>query len=94
MLRTVSIPTDLAPERFLPLMKQCAEIFNANVDWSLEKHTYNKNKAHHALYAQLRQAHPEIPSALIQSVRDTVMEAVKATKFERRPRKKPASSLR
>src|SRR3990172_7823215 len=94
MLRTVSIPNELAPERFLPLMKQCAEIFNAHVDWSLENQTYNKNKAHHALYAQRRQAHPEIPSAFIQSVRDTAMEAVKATKFERRPRKKPGSSLR
>ena len=94
MLRTVSIPTDLEPERFLPLMKQCAEIFNAHVDWALENHTYNKRKAHAALYAQLRQLYPEIPSALVQSVRDTALEAVKATKFERRPRKKPTSSLR
>ena len=94
MLRTVSIPTDLEPERFLPLMKQCADIFNAHVDWSLENHTYNKRKAHHALYARLRQMYPEIPSALIQTVRDTALEAVKATKFERRPRKKPGSSLR
>lgn len=94
MLRTVSIPTDLEPERFLPLMQQCAEIFNAHVDWSLENRTYNKNKAHHALYAQLRQWYPDLPSALIQSVRDTALEAVKATKFERCPRKKPTSSLR
>lgn len=94
MLRTVSIPTDLEPERFLPLMKQCAEIFNVHVDWSLENHTYNKSKAHDALYAPLRQVYPEIPSALIQSVRDTAMEAVKATKFERHPRKQPTSSLR
>jgi putative transposase len=94
VLRTVSIPTELEPERFLPLMKQCAEIFNAHVDWSLEKHTYNKSKAHHALYAQLRQLYPEIPPALIQAVRDTAMGAVKATRFERRPRKKPTASLR
>jgi transposase len=94
MLRTVSIPIDLEPERFLPLMKQCADIFNAHVDWALANHTYNKSKAHDALYAQLRQLYPEIPSALIQSVRDTAMEAVKATKFERHPRKRPTSSLR
>ena len=94
MLRTVSIPTDLNPEHFLPLMKQCAEIFNAHVDWALEQHTYNKSKAHDALYMHLRQAYPEIPSAFIQSVRDTAMEAVKATRFERVPRKKPTSGLR
>jgi IS605 OrfB family transposase len=75
-------------------MQQCAEIFNVHVDWSLENRTYNKSKAHDALYAPLRQLYPEIPSALIQSVRDTAMEAVKATKFERHPRKKPTSSLR
>ncbi len=59
-----------------------------------EQHSYNKSKAHDALYRQLRQAHPEIPSAFIQAVRDTAMEAVKATKFERVPRKKPTSALR
>jgi IS605 OrfB family transposase len=94
MLRTVSIPTDLEPERFLPLLKQSAEIFNAHVAWALENHTYNKSRAHHALYTQLRYLYPEIPSAFIQSIRDMALEAVKATKFERRPRKKPASSLR
>lgn len=94
MLRTVSIPTKLEPERFLSLMKQCSGIFNAHVDWSLENHTYNKSKAHHALYAQLRQVYPDIPSALIQSVRDTALEAIKATKFERCPRNKSTSSLR
>jgi len=94
MLRTVSIPTDLAPERFLPLLKQGADIFNAHVDWALEQHTCNKSKAHDALYIPLRQAYPEIPSAFIQAVRDTAMEAVKATRFKRVPRKKPMSALR
>lgn len=94
MLRTVSIPTDLQPERFLPLMKQCAEIFNAHVDWALANHTYNKSKAHNALYVPLRQLYPELPSAFIQAVRDTAMEAVKATKFKGCPRKRPTSGLR
>ena len=76
MLRTVSIPTDPDPECFLPLMKQCAEIFNTHVDWALEQHTYNKSKAHDALYRRLRQAYPEVASALVQTMRDTAMEAV------------------
>ena len=94
MMRTVSIPVDLPSERFLPLMAQCSEIFNAHVDWALENGTYNKSKAHRALYADLRQQYPGVPSALLQTVRDNAMAAVKATKFQRRPRKKPTSGLR
>jgi putative transposase len=94
MLRTVSIPIDLDPKRFLPLMKQCAAIFNAHVDWALEQHTYNKSRAHEALYAQLRQAYPEVPSALVQTVRDTAMEAVKADQFKRTSRQRIDSGLR
>jgi IS605 OrfB family transposase len=75
-------------------MQQCAEVFNAHVDWALEHHTYNKNKAHDALYKPLRQLYPDIPSALIQTVRDTALEAVKSNQFKKCPRKKPTSSLR
>lgn len=94
MLRTMSIPTDLDPDRFLPLLGQCAEIFNTHAEWALENGTYNKSKAHHALYAQLRERYSDIPSAFIQAVRDTAMEAVKATKFEHCPHKKSTSGLR
>lgn len=94
MKRTVSIPIELDEARFLPLFEQCAAIFNIHVDWALENHTYNKSKAHAALYAKLREQYPDVPSALIQAIRDTGMEAVKATKFEAVPRKKPHSGLR
>jgi len=94
VFRTVSIPTDLEPERFLPLMSQCADIFNAHVDWALEQHSCNKSKAHDALYLQFRQSNPDVPSALIQAVRDTALEAVKANKYKNCPRKKAYSGLR
>lgn len=94
MKRTVSIPVNLPRERFLPLMGFCAEIFNRHVDWSLAFKTYNKSRAHKDLYATLRMEYPTVPSALLQTVRDTAMEAVKATQFKRLPRKKPNSALR
>jgi len=94
MQRTVSLPVDLPPDRFLPLLAECAAVFNRHVDWALAAHTYSKAKAHHALYEGQRSLHPEVPSALIQTVRDTALEAVKATAFEKRPRKKPTSGLR
>jgi IS605 OrfB family transposase len=94
MKKTISIPVALPPERFLPLMARCAEIFNIHVDWALANGTYNKSKAHDALYFELRARHPDVPSALVQAVRDTAMEAVKATGFKKVCRKKPTSGLR
>jgi putative transposase len=94
MKRTVSIPVDLPAERFLPLMNQCAEIFNAHVDWAMANSTYNKNKAHKELYHLLRVQYPSVPSALLQTVRDNALEAIKATKFKSFPKKKPTSGLR
>lgn len=82
MKRTVSIPVDLPRERFLPLMGFCDDIFNQHVDWALAEKTWNKNKAHHALYASIRQQYPDVPSALVQAIRDNAMEAVKARRFE------------
>ena len=94
MKRTVSIPVNLPREKFLPLMRFCAEIFNQHVDWALANQTYNKSRAHKDLYAALRLEYPVVPSALLQTVRDTAMEALKATQFKRLPRKKPTSALR
>ncbi|MEH2056371.1 MAG: transposase [Nostoc sp.] len=94
MKRTVSIPVELPDERFLNLMNQCASIFNTHIDWAIEKKTFNKNKAHKDLYTLLRLQYPSVPSALLQTVRDNALEAIKATKFKRVPRKKPTSGLR
>ncbi len=90
----MSIPVDLPSDRFLPLLAECAEVFNRHVDWALIEQTYSKAKAHQALYKEQRAAHPAVPSALIQTVRDTALEAVKATAFKKRPRKKATSGLR
>lgn len=94
MKRTVSIPVNLPRERFLPLMGNASDIFNQHVDWALKERTYNKNKAHKALYASIRLQYPDVPSALVQTIRDNAMEAIKATKFKRHPKKKPTSGLR
>lgn len=94
MKRTVSIPISLNPADFLPLLEESSAIFNSHVDWALENNTYNKSKAHSALYEQMKQQHPRIPTAFIQAIRDTAMEAVKATSFKKRPRKKKYSGLR
>src|SRR3990167_2402504 len=94
MKRTVAIPISVNPLIFLPLLEQCAEIFNSHVDWALDNKTYNKSKAHTALYEQTKEKYPQMPTAFIQAVRDTAMEAVRATAFKKRPRKKKHSGIR
>jgi hypothetical protein len=94
MMRTVPVRTDLEVVRFLPPMKRCATIFNAHVDWALTNRTDSNNRAHHAVYDQLVLENPDLPIGLIQTVRDTALESVKSTDFERVLRRKPTASLR
>lgn len=94
MIRTVSITVPVKAEEYLPLLKEASAIFNQHVEWAFTEGTYNKNKAHHALYRTIREEYPEFPSALIQCVRDTAMEAIKRDKFRHRPSKKETSGIR
>jgi IS605 OrfB family transposase len=68
--------------------------FQLFIDWAIANSTYNKNKAHKELYHPLRRQYPSVPSALLQTVRDNALEAIKATKFKRVPKKKSTSGLR
>ena len=90
----MSIPVDIDESRCFGLMRACASIFNAHVDWAFANHTYNKSKAHHALYNQLVQQFPDVPTGLIQSLRDTALEAVKSQKFKFRPQRGQHAAIR
>lgn len=93
MQRTVSLKIE-APTGFQEYLVACAEVFNKYIDWSFTNHSFNKNKAHKELYEKFRKEYSELPSAILQSIRDTALEAVKAVKFKFRPKKKPTSSVR
>lgn len=93
MQRTISLKIDL-PAEFADYLATCAIIFNRYVAWSFDTKSYNKSKAHQELYSVLRKEYPDVPSAIIQSIRDTALESVKALKFKFRPFKKPASHVR
>ena len=77
MVRTVSLLLNLPEDRFLPMMEVCADIFNVHTAWSSENRTWNRERVHAALYRRIRDAHPEIPSAILQATRDCALEAVK-----------------
>ena len=91
MIKTMSIKTPLKPEDYFSWFNQCADMFNQYVDWSFNVKSYNKNRAHKELYRKFREDYPQIPSALIQCVRDNALECVKRNKFKAKPKKKNAS---
>jgi len=70
----VKIPEEVV----LPLMRTCSQVFNTHTEWAYNNKTYNKNRAHQALYESLRLQHPEFPSGYLQTIRDNAMEATKA----------------
>lgn len=93
MQRTISLKIDL-PAEFADYLATCATIFNRYIAWAFDAKSYNKSKAHQELYSVLRKEYPDVPSAIIQSIRDTALENVKALKFKFRPFKKPTSHVR
>jgi IS605 OrfB family transposase len=94
MRRTVKIPVDFPKENLLILLKTSAEVFNKHVEWAFACNSYNKNKAHKELYEYLRLKYPDFPSGLLQSIRDTALEAIKANKFKFKPVKSNTSGVR
>jgi IS605 OrfB family transposase len=75
-------------------MENASKIFDIYSAWAFKKKSYSKAKAHQALYFPLRKKFPQVPSALIQSIRDTCLESIKATKFKVKPKSRPYRSLR
>ncbi len=95
MNRTLSVKIDIEDSNsYLFFMKQCSEIFNKHIEWAFSNKSYRKDQAHKDLYFSLREQYPQIPSAVIQTVRDTALEAIKATKFKFKSKKKLYSSIR
>ena len=93
MQRTLSLKIK-APENFLQFLETCNAIFNRYVDWCFEQKSYNKNKAHQELYSKFILEYKDIPTGLIQTIRDSALESVKALKFKFKPFKKPWSMVR
>ena len=93
MQRTLSLKIKV-PEGFLQFLETCNAIFNRHVDWCFEQKSYNKNKAHIELYDKFVEEYKGIPTGLIQTIRDSALESVKALKFKFKPFKKPWSMVR
>lgn len=90
MLNSVSIPIDLS-ESALELLELGKEIFDEYSKWAVENKLWSKRKAHAALYFLHRERYPNMPSALIQSIRDNALEACKRDKCKTKPKKRSLS---
>lgn len=78
-------------DSYLQLLSTCSEIYDKYIEWAFENKSYNKGKCHNDLYKNFRTIYSNIPSAILQSIRDTALESCKATKFKFKPKKKKLS---
>jgi IS605 OrfB family transposase len=92
MRRTIPIKIE-APTGFLEYIKACNDVHNDYIDWCFNAKSFNKKRCHKETYFSLRAAYPQIPSGIIQSIRDVALGSVKALKFKYIPYKKPYSSV-
>ena len=97
MNRTIKVKLQLSDVDVLTLretQKVVSSCFNDHIDWSFEKKSWSKLTAHKDLYFSQREKFPQLPSAMLQSTRDTALESVKALKFKFRPKKSENSGIR
>ena len=72
----------------------CNEVFDEIAVFGFENRTSSKIKVHHGTYYPTREKHPEIPSALLQGVRDVACEALKGVKLKTLPKSTPFATIR
>lgn len=97
MDRTIKLKLDVSDrdaETLRQTMIVCNESFDEIVTYGFENRTSSKTKVHHGTYYPIREQHPEIPSALLQGVRDVACEALKGVKLKTLPKSSPFSAIR
>lgn len=75
-------------------MEMYTEAYRIAADWGFNNKECNKLKVHHATYFPTRELMPDLPSALVESAKDTACEALKRNNFEKKPRRKPHAAIR
>ena len=87
MFRTIKLK--LPYDRILiETAKQFKEAAQIVLDYGFENKTFNKNKLNKGTYRSVRERIPTLPSALIQTARDTASEALKATELKKKIKRK------
>lgn len=102
--RTLKVRLDVSPtelSRARATISELKQVYAKHVDYAITHKTLSKKTHHDALYQKLRQQHPSLPSALLQSVRDVAVENLKAIhsahpkkKWSVRPERSEYSAIR
>lgn len=102
--RTLKVNLDISPsdlQRVRATISELKQVYAKHIDYALTQKTLSKKLHHEALYQKLRLEHSSIPSALLQSTRDTAVENLKAihtkhpkNKWNARPEKGDYSAIR
>lgn len=81
MFRTIKLklPYD---HSLLETGRQFMEACQIVLDYGFSAKTYNKNNLNRATYSEIREKIPTLPSALVQTARDTASESLKQTKLK------------
>jgi putative transposase len=80
MFRTIKVKLPFEQALFqtaVAFNKACQTV----LDYGSKNKTHNKNKLNKATYQQVREAVPNLPSALVQTARDEASEMLKRTDF-------------
>ncbi|MGC8692707.1 MAG: hypothetical protein ACP5RY_00365 [Thermoplasmata archaeon] len=87
MFRTIKLklPYD---KTLIETARQFKEATQIVLDYGFEHKTFNKNKLNKGTYRTVRERIPTLPSALVQTARDTASEALKATELEKKIKRK------
>ena len=87
MFRTIKLklPYDSS---LLETGRQFREACQMVLDYGFVEKIYNKNKLNRATYEDVRKTIPTLPSALVQTARDTASETLKQTKLKKKIHRK------
>jgi len=87
MFRTIKLklPYD---RTLIETAKQFKEATQIVLNYGFENKTFNKNKLNKGTYKVVRETIPTLPSALVQTARDMASEALKATEFKKKIKRK------
>jgi IS605 OrfB family transposase len=83
MQRTIRI--QIENQDLKDTIRQYFQAYCFCIDKGIELHTSNKKKIHNATYYPLRKIYPNIPSALLQTIRNVACENLKAVKLKVKP---------
>ena len=83
MIRTIKLKLSTTPQDrhiLLQTLSIGSNIYNIQSSYAFKHNTHSKNILHKDCYRNIRNKYPEFPSALVQTVRDNVVESLKSIK--------------